>query len=484
MQRFENYELERELGRGATAKIYLARDEKTNDLVSLKIFHPKIFSDPAFSQRIQREIKVSAGLKHKNIVPVLQVLNQTDPPALVMSYVDGDNLEKFQNRLPYVLPEVSALIVIEILKALEYAHGQGLIHRDLKPENVLIRKDGEVFVTDFGLAKVQDTTTMITQTNAIVGSLDYMAPEQARGDVMTSSSDLFSVATILYFLTTGTRPFSRASTVATLQAIKDETPESPQKRNPKLSVPFSQIIQKGLEKDPADRFASATEFREALEGYLKSLGLTETTFSLSQWVEDPTGVTVETLRLSVETLNTNCEQALKDRKGDRFLELLAHLSLKAPQSPTLARLTERYKRLKQGRWKIYAAASVILLLFVGLGAMFFWKRIPQTAPMTNSTGSVVAAQVEPVQAAPILPPPAPVVTERPARPAPAPTGMVRFNVSDDIRVIWDGKEIDASKPLLRQRLGEHRLTLTREGHRPIHTKVQVTADEPVVVNVK
>ncbi len=98
-----------------------------------------------------------------------------------MDYIEGENLEVFQSRLPYILPEVSALIVVEILKGLEYAHEKGLIHRDLKPENVLIRKDGRVFVTDFGLAKLANTTTL-TQANVILGSLDYMSPEQSLGD--------------------------------------------------------------------------------------------------------------------------------------------------------------------------------------------------------------------------------------------------------------------------------------------------------------
>ena len=132
MQSFLTYTLERELGRGASACVYLAREQGKGE-VCLKLFHPRLFQDSEFSRRVRREMRLMSDLSHPNIVRVLQVHEDSDPPALVLDYVDGENLETFQARLPYVLPEIAVLIVIEVLKALEYSHERGIVHRDLKP---------------------------------------------------------------------------------------------------------------------------------------------------------------------------------------------------------------------------------------------------------------------------------------------------------------------------------------------------------------
>jgi len=473
MQRLGEYELQKELGRGATAKIYLARHQDNPAPVSLKVFHPRWFQDPQFSRRIRREIEVTSGLHHENIVRVREVLNSVDPPALVMDYIDGENLEKFQSRLPYILPEVSALIVIEILKGLEYAHAQGLIHRDLKPENVLISKDGRVLVTDFGLAKIQDTT-MITQGNVILGSLDYMSPEQAKGDSVQATSDIFSTSVILYFLTTGTRPFSRSSTFGTLAAIREEAPEAAQKRNPKLSTEFCRLMQKGMEKKPEDRYQSAAEFRQALESYLDGIGLPASQFSLGQWIHDPSSVVLDALRTSVDRLILNCEKSLRAEEWDPFLEGLGHLSLKAPQSPAIARLTENYRRIKGKGRKAGLAFAAGVLICVSVPLLYFTR----FAPTPVTTAAVVAPAPAPVTAS--APVPARPVVEHP----PVPTGMVRFNVGRGIRVYWDGREVNPKSILREQALGEHQITLVRPGFDPIRSTVRVKPDEPVVVNVR
>lgn len=461
MERLGNYELQKELGRGATAKIYLARHLDTHALVSLKVFHPRLFNEVGFAQRIQREMQVSASLNHPNIVGVREAI-QTDPPALVMDYVDGENLEKFQSRLPYVLPEISALIVIEILKALEYAHAKNLIHRDLKPENVLIQRDGQVFVTDFGLAKYTNTT-MITQTNVILGSLDYMSPEQAQGDSLTALSDLFSVGLILYFLTTGTRPFSRPNAVATLTAIREENAEPVQKCNPKISGELARIIQKSIEKEPTKRFQTAQEFRQALSNYLGGVGFGEGVFDFAMWNGNATAFTIEGLRVAAEAVTHQCELALRDRRWDALLENLAHLSLKAPQSAALGRITQEYLNVKKrGRRAWLPRVAILLVLLAGTVALRPWRFIGQ--------GSVAPTAV-----------PAPIVA--PQIP-PSPQGTVIFKVGADVKIVWDGKEVNPDLPLTGQRIGEHQLVLKREGFQPISTKVKVKADEPLVVNAK
>lgn len=466
MQSFLTYTLERELGRGASACVYLAREQGKGE-VCLKLFHPRLFQDSEFSRRVRREMRLMSDLSHPNIVRVLQVYEDSDPPALVLDYIDGENLETFQARLPYVLPEIALLIVIEVLKALEYSHERGIVHRDLKPENVLVRRDGKVFVTDFGLAKMDNGTT-ITQTNAIVGSIDFMSPEQASGDRVGPESDLFSLAVILYFLTTGTRPFSRSTPTATLQSIRTPSAEAPQLRNPKISAGLSALIQKGLERDFDKRFGSAREFREAAEAYLADIGMVPDLFNLQNWISSPTAFALEMLRTASEQLVLNGEKALKENRRADLLENLAHLSLKAPESPAIERLTHSLFKLRTRRAVYWLP---LLLVFLGLGTWLILR------PSTNNEQLV--SPTPPPAATEVAKPAAPV-----AKAAVPAVGEVRFQVPENVEVYWDDKKVNPKVPLPGQKLGRHKLKMTLPGFDPIESTVEVRGGKPTVVKVQ
>lgn len=459
-EHFGEFQLEREIGRGATATVYLARLPLAKACFSLKIFHPRLFQAPSIALRIQREFELLQSLRHPNIVPVHQLL-PTDPPALVMEYIDGENLEVFQGRLPYVLPEVSVLIVIEILKALECAHGEGIIHRDLKPENVLIRKDGAIFVADFGLARIINSTSAITQTNHIVGSVDYMAPEQTLGEALAATSDLFSVGAVLYFLITGTRPFTRSTSVATLQAIKEANIEGPEKRNPKVSAELSRLLQTAMALDPAARFQTAKAFREALQNYLHGVGLTNEVFDFRSWIKDSTRGTMEALALAADGLTLQAEAALQANDSNRILERLAHLSLKAPESPAIGKMTKAMDSLRSKQThRYYFFAASLLLIVLALGFAYDRFRPVQQAASLSS----------PLPMGAIIPP--------------VLVGDVHFTLGPGIDVLWDGKRIDPTGPLLAQPVGKHKLVLKRKGFDPIRSEVQVSEKEPLKINVK
>ena len=458
MQRIGEFEIEKELGRGASATIYLAHHTESREKLSLKVFHSYLAEDSHFAQRIRREFRVLASLHHENIVAVRSMLPTTGHPAFTMDFIDGENLERFQSRLPYTLPEVSVLIVIEILKALEYAHSHDVIHRDLKPENVLIRKDGRVFVTDFGLAKLQDASTIITQPNHIMGSAEYMSPEQTIGDVLTPLSDLFAVAVILYFLTTGTRPFSRSTSVSTLNAIREEAAEAPEKRNPKLSGELSRIIQKGLAKDPQLRFQSAAEFAKALSDYLSNIGLSAEAFSLPLWIRDPVSATMDSLRMTVEKLTRSADAASKTQQWNLCLEYLAHLSLKAPESPAISRLTELMKDSRKHRAAWYWGFGLGIAALLG-GALLWLQRTSPT-------------------------PPSPEASRSETIPSKNRLGEVRFNVGPGVDVVWDGKSINPSAPLKDIVFGKHELLLKQKGSPPIRTQIWIKNAEPVVINAR
>jgi serine/threonine protein kinase len=469
MDRVGEYEVQQELGRGATARIFRARHAGTGDTVSLKVFHPHLLDGPRFLKRVERELDATSRLDHELIVRVHGLIE--NPRALVMDYVDGESLETFQARLPYVLPEVSVLILIEILKALEYAHSKGLIHRDLKPENILIAKDGRVLVTDFGLARATDST-LITRTNEVLGSVDYMSPEQTHGDPLSAASDLFSAGSILYFLFTGTRPFRRSAMTATLQAIQNEEPESARARNPKLSAELTIILKRAMAKDLSIRFSTARDFRIALESYLASIGLDADWVTFKLWLEEPSTTTVEALNTAAETLAVTGERALKERRWNSFLEAIAHLSLKAPETPALERLLTQYRRRKGQVRRRWAALAFTLLM---AGAVPFARdlrkgeSLPVSAPAPISSPVVMAPSVAS----------SPVVLGPPAEKF----GTVIFKVERSMKVFWDGRVVDPSQPL-KQPTGDHWLLIESPGYSTLRAKVRVKKGHPTIVNAR
>ncbi|MBI3535630.1 MAG: serine/threonine protein kinase [Deltaproteobacteria bacterium] len=281
----------------ASAIKLVSHEEK----VAIKIFNPEFsFQNTNSKQnRIKTGIEIISKLKHPNIVPVLTTYLNLDPPAIVFKYINGISLDVFQPKIPNILPEVAVLIVIEILKAIEYAHAKDIVHRDLKPENILADNEGNIFVTDFGLAKIFESNLSLTKQTAqgsILGSPDFMSPEQARGEKTTFLSDLFSVSSIFYFLVTGKRPFTKNSPLATLAAVSEIKYEPPQSANLMLNQTLCKIIEKGLSLDPNKRYASSSEFRQVLENYLIDLGQNLDCFSLKNWIRSTHEITLKTLQ--------------------------------------------------------------------------------------------------------------------------------------------------------------------------------------------
>jgi hypothetical protein len=226
-----------------------------------------------------------------------------------------------------------------------------------------------------------------------------------------------------------------------------------------LSGQLSRIIQKGLTKDLAHRYQSAEEFRKALCDYLSGIGLTEDVFSLPLWIREPGLVTMDALRISAEKITKTAELAAKNRKWNECLEHLAHLSLKAPQSPAISRLMGLMKVTKRGRWKIYALTTGVFLAITLFVATPYWLKFHT----------------------PSQPPPA----QPQAVPTPKPSGgEVHFQVGEGIEVLWDDKPVNPKVPLKEPVLGKHILILKRKGFAPIRSEIFVNDKEPAVINVQ
>jgi serine/threonine protein kinase len=537
MDRVAEYRIIEEIGRGATSQVFKACRDSDGLEVALKVFRSGLWDHDSILRRAKREIDTVSSLRHPNIVRIVESLWDAEPPAVAMDLIRGSSLQDFQPRLPYILPEVGVLIMIEVLSALEHAHGQGVIHRDLKPANILVSEEGGIFVTDFGLAKINDLS-QVTATGAILGSPAYMSPEQARGDVLTPHSDLFSVAAILYFLVTGIPPFHRHSPLATLAAVIDAKFEAPGQRNPKLSPALSKLIAKGLSAEPSQRFASASAFREALQNYLDDLGLDRAAFTLPMWIKDSASITVESLKTMSERLVGRAEDLLSMGDRDAFLETVSHISQVAPETSAIPRLFEAADKAdRRQRWlrrgAVALTAGVLLSLFASIYALrrplMNWvgygaepvavtsetRAEPVAVASTPTSAVVPVPATKPAALTPVTKPleqpapakpvavaeikPAVAAKKKLARTKPKPAkkfrvepkkelksmvGWIEFDVPENVLVYVDGRKVDPTRPLRKVPIGQHKLVLAKPGHQPIAGVVEVESDEPTVVRVR
>jgi TolB-like protein/tetratricopeptide (TPR) repeat protein len=265
-----SYVLERELGRGGMATVYLARDTKHARLVALKVLHADLAAALG-PERFQREITTAAALQHPHILGVYDS-GKTASGQLwfTMPFVDGETL---RDRLQHhrQLPVEDALrIAHEIASALDYAHGQGVLHRDIKPENILLTRQGEALLADFGIARALEVeagpaVTPLTQTGVVVGTAQYMSPEQASGDpALDAASDVYSLAAVLYEMLAGEPPFTGPTTRAIVAKMMSRDPASVRVTRPVVSVSIDTAIRRALAPVSADRWPSAGEFARAL----------------------------------------------------------------------------------------------------------------------------------------------------------------------------------------------------------------------------
>lgn len=257
------YELERLIGRGGMARVYLARDRILKRQDAVKILYAGDVTDPLFVERFRREARAAAALSHPNIVTIFDWGEDEGRYYMVMEYVPGENLKQIITRRG-ALPEAEALdIAAQVAAALQVAHDHGVIHRDVKPQNILVEPSGHVKMTDFGIARAAGLT-QLTATNVVAGTPHYLAPEAAQQQPVDNRADIYGLGVVLYEMVTGKELFSGGSLIeVALRHVHDEPP-SPRQAQPSLSPATEAIILKALAKRPADRFATAAEMRDAL----------------------------------------------------------------------------------------------------------------------------------------------------------------------------------------------------------------------------
>lgn len=271
------YQLQEVIGRGGMAEVYHGVDQRLGRDVAIKVLRQDLAQDPAFLSRFRREAQSAASLNHPNIVSVFDTgedevpsgINTVIVPWIVMERVSGMTLHQVLASKKLVSPERSLDIVSEILAALDYSHRHGIVHRDIKPANIMITTTGSVKVMDFGIARaLADASATMTHTNAVMGTAQYLSPEQARGEVVDARSDLYSTGCLLYELLTGQPPFVGDSPVAIAYQHVSEPPMLPSGLNPVVPTNFDGVILKALAKSPAERYASAAAMRLDVDALL------------------------------------------------------------------------------------------------------------------------------------------------------------------------------------------------------------------------
>lgn len=384
------YELAELLGRGGMADVYLGKDIRLGRVIAVKILRPDLARDPQFQARFRREAQAVAGLNHPSIVAVYdtgdieqasvhQGQEPTRLPYIVMEYVQGQTLRELIKAGELGIDRAIDY-ALGVLSALEYSHRAGIVHRDIKPANVMVTAAGQgVKVMDFGIARaIADASATMTQTQTVIGTAQYLSPEQARGESVDARSDLYSAACLLYEMLTGRPPFLGDSPVSVAYQHVRETPEAPSRLNPDISAAVDSVLAHGLQKDRADRFQDAASFRRALRAAKAGVELTPaapattdqlaaeipTTLSpqagatvLDDWATAATDSGESTTRAMTKMVSSGAltTEEAPDDSGDSSLGLM-------PMSDVNDNEVDRSRRKRRRAWTVTLFIALVLVL--------------------------------------------------------------------------------------------------------------------------
>ncbi|MFN8074402.1 MAG: Stk1 family PASTA domain-containing Ser/Thr kinase [Kineosporiaceae bacterium] len=396
------YEIGDLLGRGGMAEVHLGRDSRLSRTVAVKLLRTDLARDPTFQARFRREAQSAASLNHPAIVSVYDTGEQvvTDAggaavplPYIVMEYVQGQTLreliESARARAAVGLPEgttppppAGALdldlaldVTGQVLAALDYSHRQGIVHRDIKPANVMVTPEGEAKVMDFGIARaLADAQATMTQTQAVIGTAQYLSPEQARGETVDARSDLYSAGCLLYELLTGRPPFVADSPVAVAYQHVREFASPPSTFNPMIPEQVDRVVMHALAKDRELRYQTAAQFREDVEAA-----------RTGRAVAAPAGARVGDATAATELVDAPAATALLP---GHVMEPTGPLDVVPGGQP----LDQRYRPRENGRSSgVTVAVAVVGLLVVGLAAFLVTRFVSQRddAPTTAAVPRVL-----------------------------------------------------------------------------------------------
>ena len=267
---FGDYDLLEEIGRGGQAVVYRARQKSLNRIVALKVIGFGHWETTPHLKRFRHEAEAAASLEHPQIVPIYEIGESDGSCYFSMKFVEGGQLAEVLKRESMSTRHAAELLA-KIARTVHFAHQHGILHRDIKPGNILLDRQGEPHLTDFGLARLLEQESTITHSSDVLGTPSYMSPEQAAGRTkeLTAATDVYSLGAVFYQMLTGEPPFAGGTTYETIRLVLDSEPRNPRARNAKIDRELSTICLKCLEKDPKRRYSSALALAEDLEHWLK-----------------------------------------------------------------------------------------------------------------------------------------------------------------------------------------------------------------------
>jgi eukaryotic-like serine/threonine-protein kinase len=362
------YHVLRKLGAGGMADVYLAEDQELGRRVAIKILNERHANDEQFVERFRREAKNAAGLSHPSIVSIYDRGEAEGTYYIAMEYLEGRSLKELIVSRGPAPASVAIDYARQILQALRFAHLKGIVHRDIKPHNVLVDGDGRLKVTDFGIARAG--ASQMTEAGSIVGTAQYLSPEQARGGAVDQRSDVYSLGIVLYELLTGTVPFSGDTPVEIAMKHLSQTPEPPSALRDDIPHDLDLVVMRALAKDPDDRYQSAEEMEADLARVARGAGVSpETEESATQIMRAPTGPIAATAATGI----------ISPRRGTR---------MPPPPPPVYYDLEEPIQRRPLWPW----VAALLFVIGAGIGGWFIYHQIQNklasnaVVPVSNYEG--------------------------------------------------------------------------------------------------
>lgn len=370
-QILDKYEILEEVGQGGMAVVYRGMDRSLRRHVAVKVLHKHLAQHPEARERFAREARAVAKLRHENILEIFDFAGEDAQASyIVAEFIDGPTLTELIADHPPRYPEIGAMITAQVCRALAHAHSFGILHRDVKPENIMIRADGVVKLTDFGIAQMLDMQRM-TVTGQLLGSPAYMSPEHLEGKPLDFRTDIFAVGVVLYQLVVGELPFRGRNPHELLKRIADGVYRDPRQANPLVGNELGRIIDKALARAKEDRYPDITEMLVALERYLENSGLKDCREELARYFDAP--VSYE-LALRARVLD-----ALSRRGRDLLaVDQVAALDLfnrALTIDPENREILDQIEQLSRRRRSVRFAAlfgSVLLLVAAAYGIKLLW----------------------------------------------------------------------------------------------------------------
>lgn len=363
------YEVRSMIGRGGMAQVHLGFDTRLSRIVAIKMLRTDLARDSIFQTRFRREAQAAASLNHPNIVAVYDTGEEevhtpdgstVSVPYIVMEYVEGHTVRDLLAGGAPVPIDEAIEIISGVLSALEYSHAHGLVHRDIKPGNIMLTNTGKIKVMDFGIARaLTDSQATMTQTNAVVGTAQYLSPEQARGETVDARSDIYSTGCVLFELLTGQPPFKGDSAVAVAYQHVSEVPPIPSAVTSDIPDSIDRVVLKSLAKDKVDRYASAEAMRSDLNR--AAAGLMVNAPAADSWEAPPTQV----MAGRTQTMPMSAAAA------------------EAPQyqTRTQRRLAVEEEEPKSSTGKIVGIVLLIIAAIAAVGALAYWYVNNQEPPV-------------------------------------------------------------------------------------------------------